>query len=345
MAEVHIPKPDYSAIRRSIHPTPDRGLDPRLRRILCIKDDSSDSDSPKLLPPVTLKLENPAPRVDPRRKKDAALPTAPLVNPLVKSTNLDIELIVQVSDWYKDLSSQQKIMVNQQIAFLVGEVKKYHQDPSPDKIFDVSIVLSNQFLQQILQKVNVLLNMDGQFEEMPIQENWGPGGLVPPHMGGNNYPDFMQPPPNVNPMMGGFPPNNMRPGLLGVAPNMPYNIPPGAPPGNPNFYDYNNSYRQQNSGPPMNYDGDFNPNNNFNQMFDGDFNGGGNYNHHDGRNNRNNNFRGGRGGGGGGPDRWRSGGPRAGNNSGGGQRGGQSRRNNNRFDKIRDNRKEKSNKN
>lgn len=242
-------------------------------------------------------------------------------------------------------------MVNQQIAFLVSEVKKYHQDPSPDKIFDVSIVLSNQFLQQILRNVNVLLNMDGQFEEIPIQENWGPGGIPPPRMG-TTYPDFMQPPPSVNPMMGGFPPNNMRPGLLGVAPNMPYNIPPGAPPGNPSFYDYNNSYRQQNSGPPMNYDdGNFNPNNNFNQMFDGgnDFNGGGggNYNHHDGRNNRNNNnFRGRGGGGGGGPDRWRSGGSRAGNNSGGGQRGGQSRRNNNRFDnKIRDNRKEKSNKN
>lgn len=182
--------------------------------------------------------------------------------------------------------------------------------------------------------------MDGQFEELPIQDNWATNQL-PPHMG-NNYPDFMQPPPNVNPMMGGFPPNNMRPGLLGVAPNMPYNIPPGAPPGNPNFYDYNNSYRQQNSGPPMNYDdGNFGQNN-FNQMFDGgDFNsGGGNYNHHEGRN-RNNNFRGR--GGGGGPDRWRSGGSRAGNNSGGGQRGGQRR--NNRFDKIRDNRKEKSNKN
>lgn len=184
--------------------------------------------------------------------------------------------------------------------------------------------------------------MDGQFEEMPIQDNWGAANQLPPHMG-NNYPDFMQPPPNVNPMMGTFPPNNMRPGLLGVAPNMPYNIPPGVSPGNPNFFDYNNSYRQQNSGPPMNYDdGNFGPNN-FNQMFDGgDFNSGGNYNHHEGRNRNNNNFRG-RGGGGGGPDRWRSSGSRAGNNSGGGQRGGQRR--NNRFDKIRDNRKEKSNKN
>ncbi|XP_037035416.1 protein suppressor of sable-like isoform X2 [Bradysia coprophila] len=282
--EVDIPKPDFTEIRRSINQTFDDILDPRLRKIFSQRPAESTKFSSQESSPNANKAE-PSPdssskqRVDPRRRNapnDAAVETPDALATLPTnpaSTNLDIQTILQTSEWYKNLSSKQKIMANQQLAHLSGVLKKFHVDWTPNKVFDLSIVMQNPLLGQVLTNLGIYVDENGQFVKF-TQTNAQPPPLMQQSQLGNNM-DFgmnpigganmgmgvdmmnlpvmgmvggvqdfnqpqmsmlqQQPPPNtIARFMGPAgmsmpirPPNFMgdvRPGLLGVAPGIPYNI-------------------------------------------------------------------------------------------------------------------------
>lgn len=291
MHEVDVPKPDFTEIRRSINQSFDDILDPRLRKIFSQRPAESTKFSSQELSPIASKTESAGDtsskqRIDPRRRNapndsttEATDVLAVPANPV--SNNLDIQTILQTSDWYKNLSSKHKIMANQQVAHLNGVMKKFHSDWTPNKVFDLSIVMQNPALGQVLTNLGIYIDENGQFVKF-TQTNPQPPPLMqqqqPPQLGNNmdfggmnqiggvnmgmgvdmmNMPamvggqDFNQPqmgmlqqqqPPNT---MGRFmgpvgmgpmpirPPNlgnnfmgDIRPGLLGVAPGIPFNMTP-----------------------------------------------------------------------------------------------------------------------
>lgn len=253
--EVEIPKPNYKDIRRNT-PRPERTKDPRLRRIFGMynEDDSENSSrSDPLLPglrsprPAGMPVPGPmVPRLDPRTKRhqeskppthsmnsSSSANTANASNPNNPS-QLDVQTILQRSNWYTDLSSKHKIMVNQQLAILSTEMKKYHNsDKSTDKLADfMQLLASNQMLQFILTNLNVYVDDSVTFCEVPLvpakppplmcvpPPNLGmpPIGLLPPV----NIPPPAPKPPSLFDLPRFNCPPEVRPGLLGVAPNMPF---------------------------------------------------------------------------------------------------------------------------
>lgn len=195
-----IPKPDYSELRKSI-PTHENTLDPRLRRILRIKDDYPETDSFVLstkASPFSPPHEPEAPVMpatkmdtisgDPRRQRtDPRRPNAHIGSgistnatsnstvlnkqsissqPASRSVQLDIQNILQKSNWYKDCSSKQKIMVNQQLAIVSTELKKFHADPSENKIFDLNFINQNPLLQEVLTNLGIFISDDGEFVQL-----------------------------------------------------------------------------------------------------------------------------------------------------------------------------------
>jgi hypothetical protein len=242
---------------------PQHTLDPRLRRIFGLSDDDSDDinsvdpllqrlrekqqqqqqqqqiaeptptiASPTLTTPTPTPAPYVAPRVDPRRKKETqAAETA-----TTSSHTLDIQSVIHKNNWYKDLSSKQKIMVNQQLALLSMEMKKFHQDPNPDKVFDLSCVVTNSVLQDVLLNLGIYINDSGNFIEVSDDDSSnGPKNqnlVPPPNMLGMPPPlDFLHlPPPHTLP-----PPPINRQGLLGMDNNFRFTGPPPIvfPPGRP----------------------------------------------------------------------------------------------------------------
>lgn len=252
--EVDVPKPNYKDIRRNT-PRPDRTKDPRLRRIFGMyneADNENGSKSDLLLPGLgspkptsTSSGQGPvAPRVDPRTKRmqenkiqspvhdgsSGTVVNTPSVNP----NQLDVQTILQRSNWYLDLSSKHKIMVNQQLAILTTEMKKFHNsDKSTDKLADFMHQLANnQMLQFILTNLNVYVDDSVAFAEVPLVPAQPPPLItVPPpslgmapmtHIPPVNIPPPMQKPPSLFDLPRFNCPPEVRPGLLGVAPNMPF---------------------------------------------------------------------------------------------------------------------------
>lgn len=256
--EVDVPKPNYKDIRRNT-PRPERTKDPRLRRIFGMyseEDSENNSKTDSLLQGIRSPRSSstvPAvgqivPRVDPRKRNqeikaqtqnhsvDSSMSSSSGPNTLSNNNplQLDVQTILQRSSWYTDLSSKHKIMVNQQLAILSTEMKKYHNsDKSTDKLADfMQLLASNQMLQFILTNLNVYVDDSVSFCEVPLVPSQPPPLIsVPP-------PNLLMPPmgllPPVNiPPPGSKPPSlfdlprfncppEVRPGLLGVAPNMPF---------------------------------------------------------------------------------------------------------------------------
>jgi hypothetical protein len=258
VAIVDVPRPRYRELRKN---KPQHTLDPRLRRIFGLSDEDSDDlnsvdpllqrlrekqqqqqqqqQSPIAEPTIaspTPTTPTPAPyvapRVDPRRKKETqAAETA-----TTSSHTLDIQSVIHKNNWYKDLSSKQKIMVNQQLALLSMEMKKFHQDSNPDKVFDLSCVVTNNVLQDVLLNLGIYIDDSGNFIEVSDDDSNNGSknqiGLVPPpSMLGMPPLDFLHlPPPHTLP-----PPPINRPGLLGMDSNFRFTGPPPIvfPPGRP----------------------------------------------------------------------------------------------------------------
>ncbi|KAM3965141.1 suppressor of sable [Aphomia sociella] len=246
LVPIDIPRPDYTDIRDSTAKS-QALVDPRLRKVfrLSVEESNSDSDKSTKVTPVT-------PRVDPRRKpKD----TVDIVNLESKPNILELPNILQNSNWYKELSSTQKIFVNQNLAPVTQMVKQHQQEKSSGKKFDLTFLQNNTVLCNIFANLGVSLGENGEFTYLPkpkeallktppnYTQNANPFTmnnnmtLPPGNMDSSNM-NMMNMPPmglggmnnmNVGPMhgynqSGPDPRSGPTPGLLGIAPNIPHNF-------------------------------------------------------------------------------------------------------------------------
>ncbi|KPI94381.1 hypothetical protein RR46_04449 [Papilio xuthus] len=273
LVPIDIPRPDYTDIRNSTAKS--QALqDPRLRKVFRLSVDESNSDSEK--PP---KVTSTAPRVDPRRK-----PKEPEIVPEQKS--IDLQTILQNSNWYKDLSSTQKIFVNQHLVPVTQMIKQYQQEKSSGKMFDLSSIQSNTVLCNIFTNLGVSLGENGEYSYLPkpkeallktpvnfsqgsLPFNMNAAGGMEPNMNMMNVSSMgMGTVPNVNNLNMGHmhnfnqplsdPRGGPTPGLLGIAPNIPHNFNNNSF-GGPNNYGNNISFNGPPQGNDFNYmDGDQN---------------------------------------------------------------------------------------
>ncbi|XP_055676798.1 protein suppressor of sable isoform X2 [Lutzomyia longipalpis] len=197
VVECDIPPPDYREIRKRA-PAQGNTQDPRLRRILSLRDPEEEPEPAEAARAPAAATA----RLDPRRKREEAPKTAP------PAGGIDIQQVLQKSPWYKDLGSKNKIMVNQQLALLSAELKRFAADTTPSKVFDMTVVTHNPTLQHILLQLGIRLSENGQFTL--VEEN---------QQQSQSMMDWMQPPIRPN-----FMPPATRPGLLGAPPMHP---PPG----------------------------------------------------------------------------------------------------------------------
>ncbi|KAL5283110.1 ZC3H6 family protein [Megaselia abdita] len=203
------------------------------------------------------KNQSSGPRLDPRcrnkplpsNKPAQTFATVPASTTTTNSSVPDIKTYLPSSDWYQNLGSKHKIMVNQQLALVSTELKKFHKDSTPNKIFDMSFILNNQTLQQMLTNLLIFIDDDGQIHRIE-QDSDEPGNMIanmhhPPPINVNQPPPFPNfqmdprngPPPSQMSFPIMQPQMNMRPGLLGMAPQgfNPFNQPPPPIPQNNNF--------------------------------------------------------------------------------------------------------------
>ena len=154
-------------------------------------------------------------------------------------------------------------MVNQQLAIVSTELKKFHADPSDNKIFDLNFINQNPLLQEVLTNLGIFISDDGEFVQ--LDQTTGMSGKA----GGQSQGlvDLMSIPMDVDNLryqqqqqqqqqevqqqqqaalqainalggprflsqagataqmlgFGSLPGDLIRPGLLGIAPNMPLN--------------------------------------------------------------------------------------------------------------------------
>ncbi|XP_030378870.1 protein suppressor of sable [Scaptodrosophila lebanonensis] len=147
----------------------------------------------------------------------------------------EIRNVLQASNWYKNLGSNNKIMVNQQLALVFTELKKFHQLEQPNKIFDVSFIVNNRTLQQIFGQLHIYIDDNGLVVQLlddgpPTSGSAGPANTpaaVPnmPVM----LPNMSQPPPNLANLIRQPPPNlcgPMGPTTLLQMGLPPFNQPP-----------------------------------------------------------------------------------------------------------------------
>ncbi|CAH2980843.1 unnamed protein product [Chilo suppressalis] len=249
LVPIDIPRPDYTDIRNSTAKS-QALVDPRLRKVFRLSLDESNSDSEKSNKPVVPA----APRVDPRRKPTIN-PGDSIMTQETKPNVLDLQNVLQNSNWYKDLSSTQKIYVNQNLAPVTQMIKQYQQEKLLGKKIDLTGIQNNNVLCNIFSNLGVSLDENGEFSYLPkpkeallktpvnynqntnpftmnsnMQMNTGP-------MDGNNINLMNMPPMNMGGMnnmnvgpMAGFnqsipdPRGGPTPGLLGIAPNIPHNF-------------------------------------------------------------------------------------------------------------------------
>lgn len=272
---IDIPRPDYTDIRNSTAKS-QALVDPRLRKVFRLSVEESTSDSEK---EKSSKAAPTGPRVDPRRKpKD----TPEILIQDSKQNVLDLQTVSQNSNWYKELSSTQKIFVNQHLAPVTQAIKQFLQEKVPGRVFDVSAVQSNTILCNIFTNLGISLGENGEFSYLPkpkevllktrsnfpqnnspfgMNSNMGPGGPVDGNnmnmMNNMNMPPMGMGGMNNNMNMGGMHGFNSSipdrggptPGLLGIAPNIPHN--------------FNNNFGAPNNFGNMSFNG---PGNDFNFM-------------------------------------------------------------------------------
>ena len=243
---IDIPRPDYTDIRNSTAKS-QALVDPRLRKVFRLSVDESNSDSEKSTKTTTTATPT-GPRVDPRRKPKDAVET---IVQDQKSNSLDLQTILQNSNWYKEMSSTQKIFVNQNLAPVTQMIKQYHQERIPGKKFDLAPIQGNTVLCNIFNNLGISLGDNGEYSYLPKPKeallktpvnfnqtafgiNSNMGG-PPGAMDGGNMNMLNMPPMGMAGMnnmnlgnMHGFnqsmqdPRGGPTPGLLGIAPNIPH---------------------------------------------------------------------------------------------------------------------------
>lgn len=209
---VEIPRPDYTGLKLSVSDAEKTG-DPRLRKIFRLSTDEKDSPaSPKASPKAS---SGGGIRIDPRLRKVEETKSADLGN-----MNYNQQLtMLQSSAFYQSLTSNQKLLLNQELAARTDQTSGSH-DP---------------LLNTLLSNLNLIpgtTNIQGN-------PNLGAALNILASVSKLN-PIIAQPPPQatlltsqVNPAILGQNPNLMnqmaqsivQPGLLGAAPGIP-NLPP-----------------------------------------------------------------------------------------------------------------------
>ncbi|XP_077284993.1 suppressor of sable RNA-binding protein [Arctopsyche grandis] len=297
---IDIPKPDYTDIKNSTPKSQAHG-DPRLRKIFRLSFDDSPSEPPSEKSSKQAVIV----RSDPRKKLTESVEKQVVAKP----APLDLPTVIQASEWYKDLNSNYKILVNQQLAAVSADLKQFHLDDTPGKFFNLSKIKSNNILCTIFSNLGIFPNESGEFYRMTLPDN---SMLNPSPMNFNANPEMFMggmmdnmnmmalnsmgaagPMGNMN-NMGNFNPRFQ----MGDSRGAPVH---GMPPGmQPNF-DY--------GGGISNFNSDNNYNNYDNTMYNGPVNNGNDYmdefddNYYSDHNNEyQNSYRGGRS-----NDRWNRG--------------------------------------
>ncbi|CAO1358118.1 unnamed protein product [Diamesa hyperborea] len=277
---VEVPKPDYAEVRRSFKFNWESSADPRLKKICGKMDEVKEAPKEKKVEVVSL-----VPQSDPRKRKIQEAAAAAEATSASSARKLQITTILQNSQHYKDLSSSQKMVVNQLLAELSLELKRFHADPTSNKIFDSSFITQQPRLQQVLVGLNVYVNATGEFEEITESKTFSLPNMhqMPPMPGMMNIP-----PPSMLPMTGmipAMPPQafmaGLRPGLLGIAPNLQFN-----------HFDADVRQQQMNNFPSMNQgqnNFDVGLNQNFQQFRGDNSSNSNNINNNINRNNNSNN--------------------------------------------------------
>lgn len=203
---VDIPRPDYSGLKLSLHDAQTTG-DPRLRKIFRLSTEEKDSPaSPK---------ESPKARVDPRRRK---MEEAKNDGGMSYTQQLSV---LQNSAFYQSLTSNQKLLLNQELAMRADQTG--NNDAVLSSILTnlglvsnvpQNIGAANVSALSILASVNNLGNMLNQTAAILPQ-----GGAL-----GQNQvnPNILAHNPNL---MNQMAQSIVQPGLLGAAPGIP-NLPP-----------------------------------------------------------------------------------------------------------------------
>lgn len=286
---VDIPKPDYTGLKLSYSDAQANG-DPRLRKIFRLSTEEVDSpaspkESPKVHAPST-------PRVDPRRRKMEAeaassAPRTDIQTPMNYNQQLTM---LQTSPFYQTLTSNQKVMLNQEISMNCTDKSGQNDPVIASILLNLGLVAPGSQNAPVTgggggqaQAVNILNNVNNLVNYQqnppivmpPVNPNMGPGllGAGPPGM--QNLPtDY---------------PMNFNAGILGNGPPPPFqnNYPPQQENNPNNFGNFTDDYYPD-QPPPQQQQQQFNPNQNNNN----------NNNMNNNRDNRgfreNNNNRGGR---------------------------------------------------
>lgn len=162
-----MPRPDYSDIRRNFI-APTQSLDPRLRRIFALNDEMKTHSKSHSLTEIsstqksTQDLLNISTRLDPRLKKENQMSTHEDKNIYI----FDFQSIIQKSLWFKNLSSTQKIVVNQNLAELTVLLKSFHGNSNSDKMLKIP----NSTLQ-ILYNLGVFIDDMGHIQTIQLKDN------------------------------------------------------------------------------------------------------------------------------------------------------------------------------
>ncbi|XP_050328658.1 protein suppressor of sable isoform X1 [Bactrocera neohumeralis] len=133
---------------------------------------------------------------------------------------------MQSSDWYRKLNSNMKIQYNQELARLITELRRFHQDTSPDKNFNF-INCNKKIIDDILIQLGIFIDENGEVNKIESDKS----EEADMNANAEARVDFMQqsdfPHPQLNMPNAGFGfPNDFRfpPPLLGgglVVPRLP----------------------------------------------------------------------------------------------------------------------------
>ncbi|KAF5283194.1 hypothetical protein FQA39_LY17386 [Lamprigera yunnana] len=217
---IEIPRPDYTGLKLSPHEAQNTG-DPRLRKIFRLNstEEKDSPASPKEVPKTTSTTV----RIDPRRRKmEEKSATTDTGNQMTYSQQLNI---LQGSAFYQSLTSNQKVLLNQELA------SKYDHSGSNDPTLNgilsnlglltsgATSIIPNTNSTANTSALNILANINNLNPMLGQAQNIIPNA---PFVNQNVNPNILSQNPNVVNQMAQ---SIVQPGLLGAAPGVP-NLPP-----------------------------------------------------------------------------------------------------------------------
>lgn len=136
----------------------------------------------------------------------------PIENDSIKP-RIEIHTVLRSSNWYKELSSSQQQIADEQLAILLDELNRFHANPIANKRLNTQFIKQNVHLQQMLSHLGVYVTCKGMLEpdmrqeinfhlqsqeQQQLQEQLQPQGQQPQQALSFN-PNQMQAPPTITP--------------------------------------------------------------------------------------------------------------------------------------------------